>query len=84
MALLLQAGFYFTAIKVVYANHELLHATLAEVQLTVSQGQARLGPTLQQVDGEDWQQAVQAWNWRVCTRLQCMSTLACLQYREQP
>lgn len=48
MAQLLQAGFFFSAVKVVYTDPELLKATLEEMQLLVSQGK----------DDPDWEVGV--------------------------
>ena len=41
-ALLLQRGFYLTAIKIVYLDFEMLHATLDEMKLAVEQGRHEL------------------------------------------
>lgn len=53
VALLLQQGYYFTAVKIVYADHELLRATLEEMSLIVSQGLE-----------EDIDVAARMWNWK--------------------
>jgi hypothetical protein len=41
-ALLLQKGFYLTAIKIVYSDFEMLHATLEEMRLAVEAGRHEL------------------------------------------
>ncbi len=55
VALLVQQGYYMTAVKVVYADPELLKATLEEMRLIVGA----------HMDEEQWQAAELAWNWQV-------------------
>ena len=45
VAQLLQFGYFFTSVKVVYSDHELLKATLEEMRLMVQQGK----------DDPDWE-----------------------------
>eukprot|EP00195_Chlamydomonas_chlamydogama_P007469 CAMPEP_0202904192 /NCGR_PEP_ID=MMETSP1392-20130828/28276_1 /ASSEMBLY_ACC=CAM_ASM_000868 /TAXON_ID=225041 /ORGANISM="Chlamydomonas chlamydogama, Strain SAG 11-48b" /LENGTH=409 /DNA_ID=CAMNT_0049591711 /DNA_START=191 /DNA_END=1417 /DNA_ORIENTATION=+ len=54
VAQLLQNGYFFTAIKVVYNDYELLHATLEEMKLVVQQG----------VEESDWEVAALTWIWK--------------------
>jgi hypothetical protein len=53
-ALLMQAGYYFAAIKVVYSNFEALQATLTELETLISQ----------HMDSGDWETAAAMWNWK--------------------
>ncbi|KAG2439630.1 hypothetical protein HXX76_004982 [Chlamydomonas incerta] len=53
-ALLMQHGYFFAAIKVVYSNFEALQATLSEMESLVSQHMAT----------EDWDTAAALWNWK--------------------
>lgn len=60
VALLIQHGFHFAAVKVVYGDRELLRATLEEMKMIV----------VQHLNEQDAQVAVETWNWkvRVCAR----------------
>ena len=50
-ALLMQQGLYFTAIKAVHYDFELLRATLEEMRLVV----------MQNMDDDNWELAAQTW-----------------------
>ncbi|GLI61527.1 hypothetical protein VaNZ11_003909 [Volvox africanus] len=53
-ALLMQAGYFFAAIKVVYSNFDALQATLTELETLISQ----------HMDSGDWDTAAALWNWK--------------------
>ncbi|GIL92224.1 hypothetical protein Vretimale_18473 [Volvox reticuliferus] len=53
-ALLMQAGYFFAAIKVVYSNFDALQATLTELEVLISQ----------HMDSGDWDTAAALWNWK--------------------
>jgi hypothetical protein len=55
VSIMVQSGFYFAPVKVVFADPELLKATLEEIQLIT-----------QPLEGEEqWQVALAAWAWKV-------------------
>ncbi|KXZ45827.1 hypothetical protein GPECTOR_50g621 [Gonium pectorale] len=53
-ALLMQQGYFFAAIKVVYSNFEALQATLAEMEALIAQ----------HMDTGDWDTASALWHWK--------------------